>query len=138
MQIKEDYRAEIFVTIAWMLWNWRNALRLNLQVQPLNYKSSLAGSYLQEFLDVLDQTPVATGPPLLQQWQPPDENKFKVNFDVAVFKSCNQAGIGVIVQDWRGEAIGALSTLVPAAQSVVELEALACRQAVLFAVELGL
>ena len=97
MQIKEDYRAEIFVTIAWMLWNWRNALRLNLQVQPLNCKSSLAGSYLQEFLDVLDQTPVATGPPLLQQWQPPDENKFKVNFDVSVFKSCNQAEIGVIV-----------------------------------------
>ena len=98
----------------------------------------MAGSYLQEFLDVLDQTPVATGPPLPQQWQPPDENKFKVNFDVAVFKSCNQAGIGVIVQDWRGEAIGALSTLVPAAQSVVELEALDCRQVVLFAVELGL
>ena len=73
-----------------------------------------------------------------QQWQPPDENKFKVNFDAAVFKSCNQAGIGVIVRDWRGEAIGALSTSVLAAQSVVELEALACRRAVLFAVELGL
>nr|POF26901.1 hypothetical protein CFP56_37676 [Quercus suber] len=26
MQIKENYRAEIFVTIAWMLWNRRNAL----------------------------------------------------------------------------------------------------------------
>nr|POF23660.1 hypothetical protein CFP56_76966 [Quercus suber] len=70
--------------------------------------------------------------------EPPDENKFKVNFDAAVFKSCNQAGIGVIVRDWRGEAIRALSTSVPAAQSVVELEALACRQAVRFAVELGL
>ena len=46
MQIKEDYRAEIFVIIAWMLWNRRNALRLNLQVQPLNRISSLAGSYL--------------------------------------------------------------------------------------------
>nr|POE86683.1 hypothetical protein CFP56_52932 [Quercus suber] len=54
MQIKEDYSAEIFVTIAWMLWNRRNALRLNLQVQPLNRISSLARSYLQEFLDVLD------------------------------------------------------------------------------------
>ena len=47
-------------------------------------------------------------------------------------------GLGVIVSDWRGEAIGALSTSVPAAQTVVELEALACRRAVLFAVELGL
>ena len=55
-----------------------------------------------------------------------------------VFRTYNQAGIGVIVWDWRGEAIGALSTSVLAAQSVVELEALACRRAVLFAVELGL
>nr|POF26900.1 hypothetical protein CFP56_37675 [Quercus suber] len=55
-----------------------------------------------------------------------------------IFKPCNQAGIGVIVRDWRGEAIGALSTSVTAAQSAVELEALACRRAVLFAVELGL
>ena len=44
----------------------------------------------------------------------------------------------MIVWDWRGEAIGALSTLVPATQIVVELEALTCRRAVLFAVELGL
>ena len=93
-----------------MLWNRHNALRLNLQVQPLNQISSLAGSYLQEFPDVQDRTPAATGPSLPHQWQPPDENKFKVNFDAAVFRSCNQAGIGVIVWDWRGEAIGALST----------------------------
>ena len=44
----------------------------------------------------------------------------------------------MIVRDWRGEAIGALSTSVPVAQTVVELETLACHRAVLFAVELGL
>ena len=44
----------------------------------------------------------------------------------------------MIVRDWRGEAIGALSTSILAAQSVVELEALACRRVVLFVVELGL
>ena len=87
----------------------------------------MAESYLQEFLDIQDQTPAATGPSLPQQWQPPNENKFKVNFDAAVFKSCKQAGLGVIVRDWCGEAIGALSTSVPAAQTVMELEALACR-----------
>ena len=95
-----------------MLWNRRNALRLNLQVQPLNQISSLAGSYLQEFMDVQGQTPAATGPSLPQQWQPLDENKFKVNFDAAVFKSCNQ--------------------------TVVELEAFASHRVVLFAMELGL
>ena len=82
-------------------------------------------------MDVQDQTPAATGPSLPQQWQPPDENKFKVNFDAAIFKSCNQVGLGVIVRDWRGETIGALSTSVPATQTVVDLEALACRRVVL-------
>ena len=49
-----------------------------------------------------------------------------------------QAGLRVIIRDWCGETIGALSTSVPTAQTIVELEALACRQAMLFAVELGL
>ena len=138
MQFKEDYKSEIFITIAWMLWNHRNALRLNLPIQPLNQINSLPGSYLQEFLDALDQTPAATGHPLPQQWNSPNVSKFKANFDAVDFKSCNQAGIGVIIRDQRGEAIGVLSMSVPAAQLVVELEALACRQAVQFAVELSL
>ena len=89
-------------------------------------------------MDVQDQTPAATGLSLPQQWQPPDEVTFKVNFDDAVFKSCNQAGLGVIVRDWRGEAIGALSTSVPTTQTIVELEAFTCHRVVLFAMELGL
>ena len=44
----------------------------------------------------------------------------------------------MIIRDWRDEAIGALSMSVPATQSVVELEALACRIAMQFAMELGL
>jgi len=50
----------------------------------------------------------------------------------------NLAGIGVIVHDWRGEVIGALSMPIPLTQTVNELEALACRRAVRFASELGL
>ncbi|XP_075654110.1 uncharacterized protein LOC142624427 [Castanea sativa] len=52
--------------------------------------------------------------------------------------STKHAGIGVIIWDWHGEAIGELSMPVLVAQSVVELEALACRRAVQFAMELGL
>ena len=50
----------------------------------------------------------------------------------------HHAGLGVIIRDWRDEAIGALSMSVPATQSVVELEALACCRAMQFAMELGL
>ena len=48
------------------------------------------------------------------------------------------ASLGVIIRDWRGEAIGSLTTSIPLAQTVVELEALACRRAVQFAKEIGL
>lgn len=48
------------------------------------------------------------------------------------------AGIGVIIHDSVGEAIGALSMPIPLSTSVVVMEALACRRAVLFAREIGL
>ena len=44
----------------------------------------------------------------------------------------------MVVRDWRGEFVGALSAPVSLSQSVADLEALACRKAVEFAAELGL
>ncbi|KAK7840646.1 putative ribonuclease h protein [Quercus suber] len=141
MQTDEDYRKEIFITVAWLLWNRRNASRVGRPTQPLHKITQMAGSYLQEFLnaqeparDNIEPTPIQQ----LQQWRPPDAHFFKANFDAAVFKSENLAGLGVVIRDWRGEAIGALTTSVPLAQTVAELEALACRRAVQFAREIGL
>ena len=141
MQTNEDYRKEIFITVAWFLWNRRNASRVGKSTQPLHKITQLAGSFLQEFLDAQEPTNANPEPPLIQQfqqWRPPDTNIFKANFDAAVFKSDNLAGLGVVIKDWCGEAIGALTTLVPLAQIVVQLEALACRRAVQFAKEIGL
>ena len=47
-------------------------------------------------------------------------------------------GVGVIIRDNQGDPIGALTMPVPISQSVAELEALACQQAVQFALEIGL
>ena len=115
MQFGEDYRKEIFIITAWLLWNRRNASKLGLPVQPLNRICSMAGSLLQEFLDAQDSTPVTQEPSPAQQWCPPKAHTFKANFDAVVFKSNNLAGVGVVIRDWRGEAIGALSMIVPLA-----------------------
>ena len=48
------------------------------------------------------------------------------------------AGIGVVVRDWRGEFIGAISSLMVLTHTVAEMEALACRKAIEFAAEIGL
>ena len=54
-----------------------------------------------------------------------------------MFKSTNSAGIGVIIRDCGGNAIGALTMPVALTSSVAELDALACRRTVQFAIEIG-
>ncbi|KAL0012947.1 hypothetical protein SO802_000016 [Lithocarpus litseifolius] len=97
-----------------------------------------AGRLLQDFLAAQDPAPAAPPHTFQQQWQPPDSQNYKANFDAAVFKATNSAGIGVIIKDCDGEVFGALSLPIPLSQSVDELEALACRRAVRFAWEIGL
>nr|POE87173.1 hypothetical protein CFP56_65776 [Quercus suber] len=133
MQTNEDYKKEIFITVAWLLWNHRNASRVGRPTQPLHKITQMARSLLQEFLNAQEPTKVNPKPPpsqQVQQWRPPDACIFKANFGVAVFKSKNLARLGVVIRDWRGEAIGALTMSVPLAQTVVELEALASHGAV--------
>ncbi|XP_075650045.1 uncharacterized protein LOC142620574 [Castanea sativa] len=68
----------------------------------------------------------------------PDPQNYKANFDAAVFKATNSASIGVVIGDNIGDVIGALSLPIPLSHLIVELEALACQQAVQFAWEIGL
>ena len=99
---------------------------------------SYAGSYLQDFLQAQNDVPEPPRPSPMQQWRPPDFQCFKVNFNAALFRRSNLADIGVIAHNHDGEAVGALSSPIPMAQSVADLEALACLKAVQFALEIGL
>ena len=55
-----------------------------------------------------------------------------------MFRRLTLASIGVIARNHDGEAVGALSSPIPMAQSVADLEALACLKAAQFALEIGL
>ena len=105
---------------------------------PSAHIISLAGNLLQDFLAIQELDPVVACFPILQQWRPPELNQHKFNFDAAIFRATNSAGIGVVVRDWRGEFVGALSISVPLSHTVADMEALACRKAVEFAAEIGL
>ncbi|KAL0002258.1 hypothetical protein SO802_016039 [Lithocarpus litseifolius] len=52
--------------------------------------------------------------------------------------STSKICIGVIIRDWEGNSFRALTMTIPLSHSVVELEALACRRAAQFALEIGL
>jgi len=136
LQVTDDFRKEIFTVAAWCLWNRRNALHFGRQVQPITNINLLASNLLQEFLVAQeDEAPTVHSPVIQHQWRPLEHDHFKVNFNVAVFKSLNLAGIGVVIRDWRGDVLAALSMPTALTSTVADLEALACRCAVMFAVE---
>ena len=63
---------------------------------------------------------------------------YKTNYDEAVFEGLEEAGIGVIVRNDRGEVLAALSEKIPYLGSVSLVEVLAARRAIQFFMELGI
>ena len=72
------------------------------------------------------------------RWKPPDSGLYKINFDGALFADQGSAGIGVVIRDWEGQVIAALSEKVRHPGSVDLVEALAMRRAISFAKELSI
>ena len=69
---------------------------------------------------------------------PPRSHRFKVNYDGAVFKQTNEAGIGVIIRDTRGLVLAFLVQKVCFPHSVPSIEAWAAKRSIQFALEIGL
>uniref|UniRef100_A0A2N9G5T2 RNase H type-1 domain-containing protein n=1 Tax=Fagus sylvatica TaxID=28930 RepID=A0A2N9G5T2_FAGSY len=130
---------EVFIIIAWSLWQRRNKLRLNKTVEPLNQVNTKARIYLEEFGSSAETTPHTEPTPALNtKWQPPRCKNFKANYDGAIFKETNEAGIGVIVRNRAGKVMASLVQKVRYPQSVESIEAWAARRAVSFVKEIGL
>ena len=60
-----------------------------------------------------------------------------MNYDGAVLKDSNEAGLGTIIKNHRGEVMGSLSQKVPLPHFVEAVEASAARSAIQFAKDLG-
>nr|POF21478.1 hypothetical protein CFP56_18518 [Quercus suber] len=99
---------------------------------------SLAGGMLQDFINAQDLVLVPTVTSSTNRWCPSNTQYYKANFDGAVFKSSNIAGLRVVIRDSHGDIMGPMLVRVLLPQSVIEVEALACRHAVSFIVDLGL
>ena len=128
---------ELFAVVAWFIWNHRNRLRLNEKGMATDRILSMAKEYLSDFqLKLPKLVPKSSKASI--RWRPPVGELYKTNFDGAVFSESGEAGIGVVVQDAKGEVIAALAEKITYPGSVVMLEALAARRAVKFVVELGI
>ena len=71
-------------------------------------------------------------------WQPPAHQQYKINFDGALFKDENQAGIGVVIRDSKGQVMVSLAQRIPLPNTAIEVEALAAWRAMELALEIGL
>ena len=98
----------MFSTIVWTLWQRRNQLRENQRTWPLHEVGDRAKALVVEFLEA-NKHINNPGPRLVAWWSPLPENCYKVNFDLALFYHLGSVGIGVVVQDHRGDVMAALS-----------------------------
>ena len=60
----------------------------------------------------------------------------KINYDNAVFRETNEAGLGVIVRDNEGHVLASLAKKIPLPQSVADVEAAVAQRALILAKEL--
>ena len=131
---------QLFAMISWFIWYRRNCLRLEQPVDTNTQLINRARESLLEFHEAQDrekQSPLQSTSTEITTWKPPEEGRYKVNYDGAVFKDSNEAGLGTIIRNHRGEVMGSLSQKVPLPHSVEAVEASAARSAIQFAKDLG-
>ena len=121
----------------WALWNRRNQIRLNEAACPLNQVLQVSKERKLEFQLLHPVTPK------LQhrkhtRWKSPDVDSFKVNYDVVTFNEQGKAGIGVVIRNSEGAVMASLSQQAPLPATVAQVEALAARRAIEFALEVGI
>jgi ribonuclease HI len=130
---------EAFSIISWSLWQRRNKQRLHQEVEAIDQVSTRARAYLDEFVSSIEPLqPAEPTSTLVIKWQPPSRHNFKINYDGAVFKETNEAGIGVVVRNKAGHVMASLVQKVRYPQSVESIEAWAAKRAVQFVSEIGL
>ena len=134
--LQNPYGAEGFIMVCWFIWNRRNKIRLNEAVISLEKTSDLAQKYLVDFQQ--HRVKLASKKLLRKViWKPPDVGLLKTNFDGVVFEDLGAAGIGAVVRNSFDEVLAALSKVIPLPSSIVALETIVARWAVLFVRELG-
>ncbi|KAK9997016.1 hypothetical protein SO802_021702 [Lithocarpus litseifolius] len=118
--------------IAWLIWTRRNKMRTNEAALPNTKLAQSASALLAEFQQGKQQQQPKKRPGPVR-WQPPPVDTVKANFDGAVFRADQEAGIGVVLRNNEGHVLAALSERVMMPVSVEVLEMLAARRAALFA-----
>ena len=135
---QEPNQAKVFASVAWEIWRKRNALRVGVDtiLYPKIFRE--ANERLHDF-QVAQTNQILTFQKIgITSQVPPPCPLLKVNFDGAVFQDTYHVGIGVVIKDSEGKVLSALSERTKLHPTVDDVEAMACRRAIEFAIESGL
>ena len=116
------------------VWYHRNKLRLGEASIPLGQIRRFARDYIRDFKN-LTSMPFASVHTAPRRWCPPADDVWKINFDGAMFGESDEAGIGVVIRDCRGEVKAALFEKIKKPPIVDVLELMAAKRAMTFSFE---
>ena len=140
----DHFLAERFAYVTWSIWHNRNATRLKTTCIPYNKIDDDMLDHFKEYHSAQDSTKLVSQDSMVQplnsdpiHWKPHRSPHCKINFDGAIFQDQKMAGIGVVIRNSGGQVIGTLSDRINLPATVDDVEALACRKAISFALELG-
>ena len=91
----------LFAATAWSIWYQRNKFRLQDNPLPLHNIVGFAKNYLGEFRS-LDRLRPHCCSSIIRRWLPPTVGSVKTNYDGAMFRESDNAGIRVVIHDSEG------------------------------------
>ena len=118
------------------MWNRRNQVRLNETTCPLEQIHALSKDRKNEF-QLLHKS---VGTPQHRNHvrrKLANQGLYKVNYDGAIFVEQARAGIGVVIKNEDGAVMALMAQQLPLPTTVAQVEALAARRALDFALDLG-
>uniref|UniRef100_A0A2N9EM29 RNase H type-1 domain-containing protein n=1 Tax=Fagus sylvatica TaxID=28930 RepID=A0A2N9EM29_FAGSY len=138
LEYESDASLAKFAFMLWLVWQRRNKAMYQSELNNLDDIPLLAQRLLLEFWAVNDQQQSVPQVIPKQAWQPPTQFEFKANCDAALFPSHNMTSVGVVIRDGRGLPIATLCKRFHCLHAVDDAEAIAVREAVQLARDVGL
>ena len=133
---------EAFCMLLWGIWYERNKCIHGLSSREPVAVVEGVGRLLYDYQEI--QKIVKSEPSHLEEnrkvlsWIPPDTNSLKLNVDAAVRDASRFSGVGGIIRDNLGMALGAFAKRIQGVHSPLMAELYAIREGLRFAIESGL
>ena len=137
MEAKLDQDLEAFATTTWFLWNNWNAIWHGKSNRTALQFFEALRLYLAKFQSHCDP-PHPQPPHDPSLWRPTPLGWYKVNVDGVVFKELGHCRIGVVIQNDKGQIMGALRKTLLYSLGALEIEAKVAKIATIFSWELGI